>query len=47
LQVGKKLYAQLPGTAGMVASPVVAIQHVIEHSAFNLQTLRGEGCFHP
>ena len=43
LQVGDKLYAQLPGAAGMIASPVVAIENVIEHSAYNLQTLRGEG----
>ena len=41
LQVGDKLYVQLPGAAGMIASPVVAIENVIEHSAFNLQTLRG------
>lgn len=44
LQVGDKLYAHLPGASGIIASPVVAIKHVIEHSAFNLQTLRGEGC---
>ena len=41
LQVGDKLYVQLPGAAGIIASPVVAIENVIEHSAFNLQTLRG------
>ena len=44
LQVGDKLYAQMPGAAGTIASPVIAIANVIEHSAFNLQTLRGEGC---
>jgi hypothetical protein len=44
LQVGDKLYAQLPGAAGVTASPVVAIEDVIEHSAFNVQTLRGAGC---
>jgi hypothetical protein len=44
LQVGDKLYAQLPGAAGVTASPVLAIEDVIEHSAFNLQTLRGAGC---
>jgi hypothetical protein len=42
LQVGDKLYVHLRGAAGMIASPVVAIESVIEHSAFNLQTLRGE-----
>ena len=46
LQVGDKLYARLPGAAGMIASPVIAIEDVIEHSAFNLRTLRGEGCSH-
>lgn len=42
LQVGDRLFVQLPGAAGVIASPVVAIERVIENSAFNLQTLRGE-----
>jgi hypothetical protein len=44
LQVGDRLFVQLPGAAGVIASPVVAIESVIRNSAFNLQTLRGEIC---
>ena len=36
---------QLRGAAGVIASPVLAIETVIENSAYNLQTLRGEA--HP